>query len=186
MALIRNFKDIDDGVIDVEADQILDAPANGGAQFIGTYVGRFNEQQLIIVTIEEGGGLVPLCRTPLDRASGFTRPVPGERAAECDARRGVPLPDDGGDMITVRTGDNGRQAILMDFVPKQSHRHAPPLLPKLLQKLLLLVFWLLLDPLQQVAIIHNLRFRAWIENSDVLITDYMTIQKLSEEKSGVI
>ena len=40
----RHLEDVDDCVVDVEIDQILDAPTHGGAQLVSGHVGRFDEQ----------------------------------------------------------------------------------------------------------------------------------------------
>ena len=48
----RHLEHVDDGVVDVEIDEILDAPAHGGAQLVGRHVGRFDEQQAVAGGIE--------------------------------------------------------------------------------------------------------------------------------------
>ncbi len=64
----RHLEDVDDRVVDVEIDQILDAPPHGGAQFVGRHVGRFDEQQPVAAGIEHADRRRAAIRQPRQRA----------------------------------------------------------------------------------------------------------------------
>ena len=71
----RHLEHVDDGVVDVEIDEILHAPAHGGTQLIGGHVGRFDEQQPVTAGIEHADGRCAPVRQPAeDRAKGSCAP----------------------------------------------------------------------------------------------------------------
>ncbi len=64
----RHLEHVDDCVVDVEIDQILDAPPHGRAQLVGRHVGRFDEQQPVTAGIEHTDRRCTAIRQPRQHA----------------------------------------------------------------------------------------------------------------------
>ena len=88
----RHLEHVDDGVVDMEIDEVLDAPAHGGAQLVGRDVGRFDEQQTVAGGIQHADGrCAPVRRGGRRRArTGRASPLSRRRSgrdAACRRRR---------------------------------------------------------------------------------------------------
>jgi len=48
IGLLRHFEYFDNGIVEIEVEEVFHAPAHGGANFIGGYVRGLHEEQLIL------------------------------------------------------------------------------------------------------------------------------------------
>src|SRR5690606_9486937 len=84
------FEDIDDGVIEMEIEQVLDAPAHRGAQLLGAHVGRLHQQQLVVALGEQGGNREMTQRMALSKLAQAARIAAFDGTKETHARRAAP------------------------------------------------------------------------------------------------
>ena len=60
----RHLEHVDDCVVDVKIDEVLDAPAHGGAQLLRGHVGGLDEQQMVADGVEHAHGRTAPARQP--------------------------------------------------------------------------------------------------------------------------